>query len=108
MLWAKCFCRFHRKNISDFFADKMFLSFPQVNIDLLSHVSYNRVIRTANENHNILQNQRQKSASLLEDAMVIDRVGNFHDMFGLQMTENDHAEIKNNVKFDRSQGIPSI
>ena len=86
----------------------MFLSFPQVNIDLLSHVSYNRVIRTANENHNILQNQRQKSASLLEDAMVIDRVGNFHDMFGLQMKENDHAEIKNNVKFDRSQGIPSI
>ena len=83
MLWAKCFCRFHRKNISDFFADKMFLSFPQVNIDLLSHVSYNRVIRTANENHNILQNQRQKSASLLEDIMVIDRVGNFHDMLGL-------------------------
>ena len=83
MLWAKCFCRFHRKNISDFFADKMFLSFPQVNIDPLPHVSYNRVIRTANENHNILQNQRQKSASLLEDAMVIDRVGNFHDMFGL-------------------------
>ena len=108
MLWAKCFCRFHRKNISDFFADKMFLSFPQVNIDLLSHVSYNRVIRTANENHNILQNQRQKSASLLEDAMEIDRVGNFHDMFGLEMKENDHAEIKNNVKFDRSQGIPSI
>lgn len=71
------------QNVFAVFADKMFLSFPQVNIDLLSHVSYNRVIRTANENHNILQNQRQKSASLLEDAMVIDRVGNFHDMFGL-------------------------
>jgi len=80
---GKMLLPFSSENISDFFADKMFLSFPQVNIDLLSYVSYNRVIRTANENHNILQNQRQKSASLLEDAMVIDRVGNFHDMFGL-------------------------
>ena len=61
----------------------MFLSLPEVNIDLLLHVSYNFTFRTDNENHNILQNQRQKSASLLEDAMVIDRVGNFHDMFGL-------------------------